>query len=201
MIAIKIGGSLLESKKIRECLDIIVAQNKRTFIIPGGGVFANLVRSEQKKIKFNNLVAHNLCLLSMSSVGCIIQSMIPKSSELIVNVDELHLTKKNITVWVPKNKFEVKCNKFTNWNTTSDTIALTTSKKINAKTLIILKACEIPDSGNQGYLKISKKKGFMLSEKKILDKKFYTEINDCNFPIFIIYASKVESLTKLLRKF
>ena len=76
MISIKIGGSLLGNKKLTHFLKLIVKQKKRCVLIPGGGIFADIVRQQQRKLKFDNLTAHNLSILSMLQVGYILQSKI-----------------------------------------------------------------------------------------------------------------------------
>ena len=76
MISIKIGGSLLDNKKLSYFLQLVVQQKKKCILIPGGGVFANTVRQQQQKLKFDDLTAHNLSVLSMLKVGHILKSKI-----------------------------------------------------------------------------------------------------------------------------
>ena len=83
MITIKIGGSLLNNNKLIYLLELIVQSKKKCILIPGGGIFADAVRIEQKKLKFDNLVAHNLSILSMLKIGYILKSKIPQHCKII----------------------------------------------------------------------------------------------------------------------
>ena len=140
MISIKIGGSLLDNKKLTHSLKLIVKQKKRCVLIPGGGVFADTVRQQQRKLKFDNLTAHNLSILSMLQVGYILQSKITNCCEIISNVDQLSYSKNhNVYIWNPEQEICRKENVQTNWDMTSDTIALKVSKQINSNILIIVK--------------------------------------------------------------
>ena len=55
MWVIKLGGSLLSSESLKEWLSVIVKHGAgKLVIVPGGGIFADKVRDEQQKWKFDD---------------------------------------------------------------------------------------------------------------------------------------------------
>lgn len=203
MIVIKIGGSLLNNEKLKECLTTIINQQNKSLIVPGGGVFANLVREEQKTINFDDLTAHNLSILSMMKVGYILHSMIPNNSRIIRSENELYLLEKNkIGIWCSDSQITNAKNEFTNWRITSDTIALNLSKRIGARMLIIIKSCDIINKkGPISSMKLTTKKTIEFSQKNILDRGFPKFFSLCSFPVFVISINQPEFLSDLLINF
>ena len=203
MISIKIGGSLLDNNKLSYFLKLVVQQKKKCVLIPGGGVFADTVRQQQQKLKFDDLTAHNLSVLSMLKVGHILKSKISKYCEIIKNTSQLSHSKKcNVFIWNPEQEIYNEKNIHTNWKMTSDTIALKVSKKINSNVLIIVKSCEIPsDKTNLHPFVLNKKKVRELSKIKILDKAFPSAYVECQFPVYVISINQSEFLKKILSNF
>ena len=203
MISIKIGGSLLGNKKLTHFLKLIVKQKKKCVLIPGGGIFADTVRQQQRKLKFNNLTAHNLSVLSMLQVGYILQSKITNYCEIISNVNQLSYSKNhNVYIWNPEQEITRKKNVQTNWDMTSDTIALKVSKQINSNVLIIVKSCEI--SGEKAKIepyKLNVDTAIELSKINVLDKAFPTVFMECVFPVYVISIFQMEFFEKLLHDF
>ena len=203
MISIKIGGSLLGNKKLTHFLKLIVKQKKRCVLIPGGGIFADTVRQQQRKLKFDNLTAHNLSVLSMLQVGYILQSKITNYCEIISNVDQLSYSKNhNVYIWNPEQEICRKKNTHTNWDMTSDTIALKVSKQINSNILIIVKSCEISsEKAKIEFLKLNVDTAIKLSKINVLDKAFPTVFMECVFPVYVISIFQMEFFEKLLHDF
>ena len=202
MIVIKIGGSLLNSTKLKKFLKIIVEQQKKCIVIPGGGIFSDTVRKEQKKIKFDDLTAHNLGVLSMLKVGYILKNKIPTCCDIIKSVDEVSISDRKIGIWNPENEITEKINQFTNWSSTSDTIALKVSKKIDAKILIVLKSCKLPfaTSDIQSF-QLNNKKVKKCSGLYILDEAFPSVFANITFPVYIFSIDHEKNFKELLNNF
>ena len=112
----------------------------RAIIIPGGGLFADHIRAVQKDYKFENDIAHDMALYSMSQMGLLISS-----------IDRINLhfcnTKHEISKVIEDNKVPIigsfdflktkigSSNK--NWSITSDSIALLVSEELQLNTLLI----------------------------------------------------------------
>ena len=202
MICLKIGGSTLKSDSIAKCLNLITSLEKKILVIPGGGEYANLVRKEQKRLGFDDLTAHNLCILSMIKVSMIFNSLIKVDAEFIKNIKKFSSSiNESLGIWLPENEIAESINKYTNWENTSDSIALMVSKKINAKALVIIKSCVLPKRiRNNNSFALNKIEIEWLSNKNILDKAFPKNFSDCKIPIYIISIQNLNQLELLLRK-
>ena len=66
-IVVKLGGSLLEGDggRGRPWLDILARSTVPVVVVPGGGAFADLVRSEQRRLGFSGRTAHRMALVAM----------------------------------------------------------------------------------------------------------------------------------------
>ena len=145
MILIKLGGSLLNSGFMKIWIKFITDHFKgRAIIIPGGGLFANHIRSVQKNYNLEDDIAHDMALYSMSQMGLLISS-----------IDRLNLhfcnTKNGINRVIEKKKVPIigtfdflkkrigSPNK--NWSITSDSIALLISEELQLNTVLIVKSC------------------------------------------------------------
>ena len=204
MLSIKIGGSLLGNRKLTNFLKIIVQEKRKCVLIPGGGVFADTVRQQQQQLKFDNLTAHNLSVLSMLKVGYILKDRITKNYCQIVKItNQLSYSEKcNIYIWNPEQEICSVKNIYTNWSTTSDTIALKVSRQINSEVLIIIKSCEIPsEQKNNQSLKLNERKAIELSKINILDKAFPHAFMECLFPVYVISINQLKLFKELLRNF
>ncbi len=203
MITIKIGGSLLNNNKLIYLLELIVQSKKKCILIPGGGIFADAVRIEQKKLKFDNLVAHNLSILSMLKIGYILKSKIPQHCKIINNINEMFdQNKKNIGIWNPEKEISNEENQFTNWDTTSDTISLDISNRIGSQILIIFKSCEVPgDKKKITSFKLNTKKTEEFSKNNILDKRFPSVFLNAKFPVYVFSINQSVFLKELLLSF
>ena len=76
MILFKLGGSLLNSGFMKIWIKFITDHFKgRAIIVPGGGLFANHIRSVQKNYNLEDDIAHDMALYSMSQMGLLISSI------------------------------------------------------------------------------------------------------------------------------
>ena len=101
MILIKLGGSLLNSGFMKIWIKFITDHFKgRAIIIPGGGLFANHIRSVQKNYNLEDDIAHDMALYSMSQMGLLISS---------IDRTNLHFckTKNEIDRVIAKNKVPI----------------------------------------------------------------------------------------------
>ena len=145
MILFKLGGSLLNSGFMKIWIKFITDHFKgRAIIIPGGGLFANHIRSVQKNYNLEDDIAHDMALYSMSQMGLLISS---------IDRTNLHFckTKNEIDRVIAKNKVPIigtfdflkkridSPNK--NWSITSDSIALLISEELQLNTVLIVKSC------------------------------------------------------------
>ena len=163
MWVIKLGGSLLSSGRLNEWLSIIVEFGKgKLVIVPGGGCFADQVREAQKKWKFDDKAAHQMALLAMEQTAYLLKSVAPDLSltdstegiEEVVNLNK-------VPVWLPCKMIDTCQDITSNWNVTSDSLALWLAGKLNAEHTMLVKS-----------LSASNRNARQLSDFNMVDKAF-----------------------------
>jgi|TARA_B110000914_G_scaffold152870_1_gene134103 aspartokinase-like uncharacterized kinase len=193
MVVVKIGGSLQSTKYIKQWLDSIRINRSTSFlIIFGGGKYANKIREEQKIKKYNDYEAHKLAIDAMRRLAFDNLKNL-KDFEVINSLEDIKKNnkKRKLMIWMPSVKEINEFNIPLNWSATSDTIALSVSKKINSPLLIIKSF----DFGKIKYVT-----SFFL-KKNILDDYFSS--NYLNNSQYISLASKDKHymLRKICKKF
>ena len=72
---VKLGGSYAFSTSLKDWIDAIAACAGRVVVAPGGGPFADAVRTAQIKMGFDDRAAHAMALLAMDQYGCALASL------------------------------------------------------------------------------------------------------------------------------
>src|SRR5215475_3770621 len=145
MWVVKIGGSLSHDPSLRDWLtQLWEVGGGRVVIVPGGGDFADSVREYQREWQFDDLAAHNMCLLAMTQYALMMQAVLPDlvlatSEELIRRA----LRNGKVAVWMPVCMMRVTPDSMTNWDTTSDSLAAWLSTSLNAERLMVVKSCPV----------------------------------------------------------
>jgi aspartokinase-like uncharacterized kinase len=75
---IKIGGSLAGSPHLAEWLHALEAIPGQPVVVPGGGPFADAVRTAQGEMGFDDLTAHRMALLAMEQYGLMLAESAPR---------------------------------------------------------------------------------------------------------------------------
>ncbi|MFM0322104.1 amino acid kinase family protein [Caballeronia glebae] len=183
MWVVKIGGSLSHDPALREWLTRLwEVGGGRVVIVPGGGDFADAVRQYQQEWRFDDLAAHNMCLLAMAQYAILMQGVVP---ELVLasNEDRIRraLRDGRVAVWVPTDLMRATPDSMTNWDTTSDSLAAWLSSSLNAERLMIVKSCEVEANAPLESL----------AAKGILDRRFPAHVRDANYIVEILSKSDV----------
>jgi|Deesub1362A_J573_1020465.scaffolds.fasta_scaffold00151_38 hypothetical protein len=123
---VKIGGSLLEYS--REILKILKKYDP--VIVPGGGVFAELVRRIYSGYGISEKAAHRMAILAMEQYGLFLSDIsgIPSSYEL---------GNSRPFIFLPSRLLEEEPLK-ASWDVTSDTIACHVAKLLGERIFIKL---------------------------------------------------------------
>jgi len=177
MWVVKIGGSLSHDPALREWLTRLwEVGGGRVVIVPGGGDFADAVRQYQHEWQFDDLAAHNMCLLAMAQYAILMQGVVP---ELVLasNEDRIRraLRDGRVAVWVPTDLMRATPDSMTNWDTTSDSLAAWLSTLLNAERLMIVKSCEVDADAPLESL----------AAKGIVDRRFPAYVRDANYIVEI----------------
>ena len=74
---VKLGGSHATGPHLKDWLAAIAAEAGAIAIVPGGGPFADAVRTAQAAIGYDDRAAHAMALMAMAQFGCALQSLNP----------------------------------------------------------------------------------------------------------------------------
>ena len=119
----KLGGSHATGPHIKDWLTAIAAEAGSIVIVPGGGPFADAVRTAQASIGYDDRAAHAMALMAMAQFGCALQSLNPAlrlaaSRSAILRA----LKERKVPVWSPEPMARAAALPET-WDLTSDSLA------------------------------------------------------------------------------
>lgn len=146
---VKFGGSIANGPLFSQWVDELTrwSEGRNVYIVPGGGVIADTIRSLQGNTGLDDLTAHELALISMRQLGMIMDACSGDRFSWS-NLDNIHLIEDGIgpVLWVPSGE-EFELSKMPkNWSVSSDSIALWLADRVGAIELILLKSTQPPDS-------------------------------------------------------
>ncbi|GJH05714.1 aspartate kinase [Paraburkholderia terrae] len=183
MWVVKIGGSLSHDPSLRDWLtQLWEVGGGRVVIVPGGGDFADSVRVYQQEWQFDDLAAHNMCLLAMTQYALMMQAVLP---DLVLATNEelirRALRKGKVAVWMPVSLMRVTPNAMTNWDTTSDSLAAWLSTSLNAERLMVVKSC--PVGANVPLV--------TLASNGVIDASFVHYVKEANYEVELFSKTDV----------
>jgi len=191
MWVIKLGGSLLSSGSLKEWLSIITEFGAgKLVIVPGGGIFADHVRDAQKKWKFDDKTAHQMALLAMEQYAHLLKSHAPvlDFSDSIEGIEKA-VNLNQIPVWLPF-KMITHCQALSsNWNITSDSLALWLANQLNAEHTLLVKSLSASDMNSR-----------QLSELGMVDEDFPEFVNKLESGLWWLDQNDMNDLKQLLKK-
>ncbi len=177
MRVIKLGGSLMsDENSLKCCLTTIEQKYKEgVVIVPGGGVYADLIRTTQQQWKFGEETAHQMAILAMKQFALLLKSLSP-AFILVESLDSVKalLKKSTVLIWSPDLQDLSSIN--TNWEVTSDSLAAWLATQLGAAELILVKSAEIPIN-----LTIQQ-----MQKIGLVDKSFYTFTKNTPYKITLI---------------
>jgi hypothetical protein len=133
MIVVKIGGSLMENghEIIDHLCDYTSRSRKSIVVVPGGGVFADVVR----RCLVSDDTAHWMAILAMNQYGLYLSD--GSRSNRIGGIDEIG---EGVSILLPYSFLWEKDELAHTWEVTSDTIAAYIAKELNAR---LIKATDV----------------------------------------------------------
>ena len=149
---VKLGGSLAEAGTIRSWLETLTGAGLtgagigRCIVVPGGGVFADAVRTAQPLFGFGDRAAHEMALLAMAQYGLLLADLAP----LLLPVEDeagiaSALAEGRIPVWLPRRMVMAAPEIAAAWEVTSDSLAAWLARKLNARRLVLVKSVPAPE--------------------------------------------------------
>lgn len=189
MIVIKIGGSLYNSPYLQEWLNILANQKRQAMIIvPGGGPFAEQVRTVDKQLSLLNETAHAMAVLGMQQFAYMLQGM-QKNLPFLSHIEDI--SAKHVlpgtSIWLPYDEV-IKTTELSRcWQTTSDTIALWLASKIEASQLIIVKSAPVQNIATHELI-----------HSDIVDEHFQPMLTNYAGTVEFMHASEASQLMDII---
>jgi 5-(aminomethyl)-3-furanmethanol phosphate kinase len=142
-IVVKLGGSFAFSQNLKKWIAACTACAGRVVIVPGGGPFADTVRSAQSRMGFDDQAAHQMAVLAMEQYGRALASHDSLLS-LADSTDAIQrcLTAEQVPVWMPARMVFDAADIAPSWDATSDSLAAWLSGRIGAIRLFLVKHVE-----------------------------------------------------------
>jgi aspartokinase-like uncharacterized kinase len=190
MWVVKIGGSLGSDPLLPQWLELLAQLGGgRVTLVCGGGGFADEVRRAQAHWQFDDLAAHNMAVLAMAQTAHLAHGLNP-ALQLAASETEIRrvLHGGHTAVWLPFEMMRTQSNAHTNWDVTSDSIAVELARKLNAERLVVVKSCEIDRDATLAQL----------SESGVLDRRFAAIAAGAAFPIAVIHKNELAWMRSLL---
>jgi len=190
MWVVKIGGSLNHDPALPLWLDLLCQLGGgRVTIVCGGGRFADQVRLSQTHWRFDDLPAHNMAVLAMAQSAYLAHGLNPKLRIVDSKAEMLRvLHSGQCALWLPMEWLRDKPGPYTNWDNSSDSIALDLAREVNAERMLLVKSCAIDPAAALEDL----------GAAGVLDRRFITLAGGAAFPIDILHHSELARARSLL---
>lgn len=140
----KIGGKILENSnnikstisQLTQLYDEKILQ--KIIIIPGGGSFANFVRSLDEDLQIGDDLAHWIAIYSMNYNGIMLNRKYP-DLESVEKLKTLQDAKQMFCIFLPYSFLREDDTLPHNWDVTSDSIALYVANKLKLSQCFLIK--------------------------------------------------------------
>ena len=190
MWVVKLGGSMNTDPLLPGWLDLLAQLGGgRVTVVCGGGTFADEVRRAQAHWRFDDLTAHNMAVLAMAQSTYLAHGLNPALRMAGTQAEirqVLHVG--HTALWMPIGQRRDEPGADTNWDASSDSMALDLARQLNAERLVIVKACEINRA-----LSLSD-----LSDAGILDRRFASLAAGAACSIDIVQRTELARIRGLL---
>jgi 5-(aminomethyl)-3-furanmethanol phosphate kinase len=144
-VVVKLGGSFAFSKHLVDWIEALAACAGRVVIVPGGGPFADAIRSAQPRMAFDDRAAHHMAVLAMEQYGRALVSLNSVLSPAdTADAMRRDLAAGRVPVWMPARMVLGASEIAQSWDTTSDSLAAWLVGRIDASRLILVKHGEFP---------------------------------------------------------
>lgn len=175
MWVVKLGGSLALEPQLAAWLQMLAAHGAgRVTVVPGGGAFADAVRLAQAHWCFDDLAAHNMAVLGMAQMALMLQALEPRLAPATGDINIRRVLHEGRTaLWMPLALMREQADEFTNWEVTSDSLALWLARRLHAERLVLVKACAIDHERSLQEQ----------AEAGVVDARFADWAQDAAFPI------------------
>ena len=142
MIVIKVGGSQSRGTGLPALAQEIgrLCARYPVLVVPGGGVFADVVRDHYRRYTLSETTAHRMALLAMDQYGCLLGDLVP-GSVLVTDILSARLVveRRKTPILLPSSLLIQADPLPHSWQVTSDAIAAWVAGLLSSSHLILLK--------------------------------------------------------------
>lgn len=190
MWVVKLGGSLSTDPALPQWLTLLAQLGGgRVTIVPGGGGLANEVRRLQTHWGFDDLPAHNMAVLAMLQNAWMCKGLQPTLQLVDSEADIPRALRCGKTlVWAPHELLRTQADATTNWEVTSDSIALALASRLNAERLLLVKHEAVDPQRSLTQL----------VHDEVLDLRFGEWAQHAAFPITLLGRQQLDEARSLL---
>lgn len=144
MWVLKLGGSLCRSPNLLEWVDTLARFPGKLVVVPGGGLFADAVRSTQTLVGFDDETAHRLAILAMQQMGELLCAQNSKFQRAD-NPEEIAYVAATggVPIWFPDQMTKQADEVATSWDVTSDSLACWLAEQISAEGVLLIKSADL----------------------------------------------------------
>ncbi len=148
---IKIGGSLAAAPKTLAAILEEIAQaaerGRAIVVVPGGGPFADSVRTAQQHFGTEDALAHDMALLAMAQYGLLLSGLAPLQAAYglapLRHWRSGAIADAKARIWLPEPARDA-LGVPRSWRITSDYLALWLAAELHVRNVVLVKACAAP---------------------------------------------------------
>ncbi len=142
---VKLGGSLFGSEALRDWLEVLAAPGPvGLVIVPGGGPFADAVRTAQPVLGFSDRAAHHMAILAMDQAALMLSDLEPRLRR--ADSDDGLLSSAHFgrtVVWQPHQMTRDDPDLAESWSVTADSLAGWLARRLHADGLVLIKSAAV----------------------------------------------------------
>ncbi len=194
---VKISGHLIRDshamRKLIETLYNVYRNGIEVALIPGGSIFADIVREAQKNYGFNEYVAHWMAIKAMEVYGTYISRIHSDIVSEASSIDDVfNLWKKGfIPIVMPYNIVKGFGRDLpTSWTVTSDSISILIASLVKADIAILTKVIDGIRNPRGGIISVIDTHELRSLDQDVVDSYTPIAIEKYGIPIAIVNAYK-----------
>ena len=139
---VKVGGGLLRDEGLdglgRACAEATeIAARRPVLVVPGGGPFADAVRTVDTQVGLDDATAHALALRAMDQLGVLLRRLLP-APELLAEL----VAPRGLALLQAAPAFAGRPDVPASWTVTSDSLAVLAAAAIGADEAVLLKSVD-----------------------------------------------------------